>query len=841
MHNKKRKLPFFLFIILMLSTAYVLADIDESLRIAKLDENLTDLLENGDPEEEIIVHLEIKTESNEYAEEIIKETRSITEEIMNKSNEIKQIYREIDDELGYNFDIVAENFRENNETFIQQYQAKYQEIVSRNDYDEIIKETLVEIEELRDAKREKITNILKDAFYPSQEEVIQRISSLSDTELVLRHIAMNAITLKTKTKHTLDIANIDEISNLYRSEVGSLELDISRSAMGANQWHNQGYEGGLYDVLIIDTGMDMSHPALTNVDRKQKTLGYPGQYCSSQTDYDDFNGHGTHVAGIIKAQQGLTSYKGIAPSLSGDIFNGKLCRGAGTYFEDVQEGINWAVINGVSNEFADVISLSSGWTADEVFQPKYADAVVYNYDTNWVKSAGNSGPTSSSITSPGDAYNVIAVGNINDNNTLTRTDDTLDNSSSRGPVGGSRIKPDIVAPGMYIVSTNYNWEAQSEYVSKSGTSMSAPHVAGAVLLLYNYGIVNALEQRALLLNSATDCELNDPQGGNCPGDDGPDNNYGFGYIDMVETWTHKDDVASAFISPGGDEMYKLTSQDGGDKVTLIWNRFVNNVNATSVDILNLKFYGYDEYDGSLIDSDTTGTDVRRQLQMPGGGVSTLIVRLTADSGYSGPSSEEYAIAHQGGGTITQIAEPTMSSSFTTTTSFDCQNQFTVKARATNNGPIKIHNVEALLNVPPGLTLISGNNPQTLGTINAPPSTNYADATWILQASSPNEKTLYANVTSASYGIVLESLATQSINVTGVCGNIPPVVQFVQVTPAQPLSTDTLDCAFNVSDDANFTFYSYNLSWYKNEARQTENNEIGSFTPGTVVIAMKLEM
>ena len=101
--------------------------------------------------------------------------------------------------------------------------------------------------------------------------------------------------------------------------------------------------------------------------------------------------------------------------------------------------------------------------------------------------AGNSGPKPSTITSPGISPKVITVGAVDDKRTPNIADDTIAEFSSRGPVG-SRIKPDITAPGVKVVSVNTNKDYKSgqrntgsitPYTTMSGTSVATPMVSGA--------------------------------------------------------------------------------------------------------------------------------------------------------------------------------------------------------------------------------------------------------------------------------------------------------------------------------------------------------------------------
>ena len=203
-------------------------------------------------------------------------------------------------------------------------------------------------------------------------------------------------------------------------------------------------------VAVIDTGIDVNHPDLMdNIKGGISTVSYT-------TSYNDDNGHGTHVAGIIGAIDNTIGVIGVGPKI--DLYSVKVLdrRGSG-YLSDIIEGLDWAIANGMQ-----VVNMSLG-TASDV--QSFHDAVerVHAAGIVQVAAAGNTG---GAVLYPAAYPEVIAV-------SATDNKDTIASWSSRGP------EIDLAAPGVNIYST---YKGQT-YKTLSGTSMAAPHVAGTAALV----------------------------------------------------------------------------------------------------------------------------------------------------------------------------------------------------------------------------------------------------------------------------------------------------------------------------------------------------------------------
>ena len=249
-------------------------------------------------------------------------------------------------------------------------------------------------------------------------------------------------------------------------------------------------------MAIIDTGIDVKHPDLTaNLKGGVSTVGYT-------TSYNDDNGHGTHVAGIVGAVDNEIGVIGAGPAI--DLYAVKVLdrRGSG-YLSDVIEGLDWAIAHGMQ-----VVNMSLGTSAD-VLSFREAVQRVNSAGIVQVAAAGNSG---GSVIYPAAYPEVLAV-------SATDNTDTIASWSSRGP------EVDLAAPGVSIYST---YKGQT-YKTLSGTSMAAPHVAGAAALVLNSaigaydlngnGVWDPIEVQNKLQDKAVDL-----------GSHGFDNLYGWGLV-----------------------------------------------------------------------------------------------------------------------------------------------------------------------------------------------------------------------------------------------------------------------------------------------------------------------
>lgn len=334
-----------------------------------------------------------------------------------------------------------------------------------------------------------------------------------------------------------------------------------RKLMGAEAvWQSFGYFGAGQIVAISDSGLsvqgalsaDFAGRLVKGFAPSEMNLASPA--CRAKTTYTDLNGHGTHVAGSVlgngvrsgsnpSAHDYANSHAGVAPeaqmvfmALNTDGSTGIQCISLNGDFiaKGYQEGARISTNSWGANDGGGYNQLSS----------LVDDYIWRNKDYLVLYSAGNAGPGAQTVGSPGTAKNVLTVG-ASENNRPDKgqgADDpnTMANFSSRGPTADGRLKPDVVAPGTWILSVrgaqapddsfwgNFN----QDYAFMGGTSMATPLTAGGAAVVREWlnkarGVVNpsAALLKALMINGATQL----------PGQNVVNNNSGHGRVDLKNT------------------------------------------------------------------------------------------------------------------------------------------------------------------------------------------------------------------------------------------------------------------------------------------------------------------
>lgn len=213
-------------------------------------------------------------------------------------------------------------------------------------------------------------------------------------------------------------------------------------------------------VAVLDTGCDTDHPDL--MDRIIGGYNFTKDDGGDSLKFEDYNGHGTHVAGTIAATLNNSGVVGVAPEANLLILKVLGKNGSGQYAWIIK-AIQYAI-----DQKVDIISMSLGGPNDvKALHDVIIEAV--NQKILVVCAAGNDGDGKDSTDEfgyPGFYNEVISVGAVN----LERKSSGFTNSNNQ---------VDLVAPGEKIISTYLN----GTYATLSGTSMATPHVSGALALL----------------------------------------------------------------------------------------------------------------------------------------------------------------------------------------------------------------------------------------------------------------------------------------------------------------------------------------------------------------------
>ncbi|MEV6109965.1 S8 family serine peptidase [Streptomyces sp. NPDC051940] len=347
------------------------------------------------------------------------------------------------------------------------------------------------------------------------------------------------------------VAAVDESAQAVEWGVGNLHAD--------DVWSQLGVDGQGIVVASIDSGVQYDHPALVKQYRGNNGDGtFSHDYNWFDTDGNcasgapcDTDGHGTHTMGTMVGSDGGANRIGVAPGARWITANGcDTCSDA-----DLAEAGQWMLAptrtdgtdpdpskrpNIINNSWGTTTptndpfmeDVSAAWTASGIFG---------------VWSNGNSGPQCRTSGSPGSRTINYSVGAYDVSNRIA-------SFSSRGSGQDGAVKPDISAPGVNIRSS----VPGSAYGTASGTSMAAPHAAGAIALLWaaQPDLIGDIQgTRNLLDDTAVDTE--DLQ---CGGTADDNNVYGEGRLDALAL------VEAADTGPSGTLSGQVTDTATGDPV-----------------------------------------------------------------------------------------------------------------------------------------------------------------------------------------------------------------------------------------------------------------------------------
>ncbi|MGC2696444.1 MAG: S8 family peptidase [Candidatus Angelobacter sp.] len=337
------------------------------------------------------------------------------------------------------------------------------------------------------------------------------------------------------------LSNQSNVAYISKDRTLTPFFDNAAPAVNAPAAWKANYTGAGIGVALIDSGVN-AHPDLyTSSFWPVSRVVYNQSFVPGNSSAADQYGHGTHIAGLI-AGDGLAStgpiysntFKGIAPGAQ--IVNLRVLDANGSATDStVIAAINQA-ISLKSRYNIRVINLSLG---RGVFESYKLDPLCQAVEKAWksgivvVVAAGNNGrylPTGgyATVTSPANDPYVLTVGSMKPMGTPERTDDLIASYSSKGPTLIDHVvKPDVVAPGNLLVSTEtsnttlYKTETDNQvpysayiyggpsspspfYFELSGTSMASGVVSGAVAdLLQAHPLMTPDQVKSRLMKTAS--------------------------------------------------------------------------------------------------------------------------------------------------------------------------------------------------------------------------------------------------------------------------------------------------------------------------------------------------
>lgn len=326
---------------------------------------------------------------------------------------------------------------------------------------------------------------------------------------------VKATMTKEEVKELRKDNNVEIIIPDLKTQVLADEITWSTSMIQAPGAWNSGYTGKGVKVAVLDTGI-ANHSELSVVGRKD--------FITNGGTASDVHGHGTAVAGVIASKSNNAGIIGVAPSVQ--LYAVKIMgdNGSGSLSTAIA-AIDWCIANGIQIANLSLgIDYSKLSSTDQAFFTDFINNVGQKALANnllLVAAAGNDGNATGidNMAIPARGNGFLGVGAVDSNKNLA-------SFSSIGP------NMDVVAPGVNIKTLG----TSNNYVYKSGTSFSAPNVAG-IAALYKEKFPNYTAQQIsdLITGNAED-----------RGAKGFDNYYGNGlakfqtYIGNIGEVSNKD-------------------------------------------------------------------------------------------------------------------------------------------------------------------------------------------------------------------------------------------------------------------------------------------------------------
>lgn len=404
----------------------------------------------------------------------------------------------------------------------------------------------------RDTRGDFVFQTLLETAQGTQAELISYLQSQQSAGTVSAFrpfYIVNAISVTASLDVLNDLAARPDVAYIESEKVFQIPDpipadDLSLEAIewgiakiGADQvWSELNLRGEGVVVANIDTGVLYTHAALVNQYRGTSSGSHEYNWYDprgASTPFDN-NGHGTHTMGTMVGYDGGSNQIGVAPAAQWIAAKG--CYSSYCTETDLLASAEWVLApypfggspsQGDPDMRPHVVNNSWGGSGGDLWYQASVNA-WRAADIFPAFSAGNSGPYSGSVGSPGDYAESFASG-------ATDSGDVIASFSSRGPSSlTDEIKPNVSAPGVSVRSSYNN----GSYYTANGTSMASPHTAGCVALVLSADPeLDVTSVENLLMSTALDL-----------GDSGPDYVYGHGRIDCYAAVQAAGDVGVPWLT-----------------------------------------------------------------------------------------------------------------------------------------------------------------------------------------------------------------------------------------------------------------------------------------------------
>ncbi len=299
----------------------------------------------------------------------------------------------------------------------------------------------------------------------------------------VRQVSLDAPMITTDCNSDC-LTSASNLTNVYDKAIGADQVWLGTPKR----------QGTGIGVAVVDAGINWQSDLYTRSGKNRVVANVRFNTDYNQTTFDNF-GHGSHIAGVVGGNGSSSNGKYIGVAPLSDIINVKVSNDDGsTTASRVVAGLQWVLENRTRYNIR-VVNLSLNSAVSESYHTNPLNAAVEILWFNGVVvivSAGNNG--TGALYPPANDPFVITVGATDDRGTISLADDVVTTFSAYGTTLDGFAKPDLVAPGKNIVSLMGNANSviamqhpgnrvDNSYFRMSGTSMSAPMVAGAVALL----------------------------------------------------------------------------------------------------------------------------------------------------------------------------------------------------------------------------------------------------------------------------------------------------------------------------------------------------------------------